>query len=350
MSDRSKRYRFLLSTIKTLPEFCCSVYASATFEFIVEGKSFFVHEGLLSLHSKPLDRMANGFMAEATHGFIILTDVDADTFVRFIEWAYKGYYTPADFTRVVQEDSDSAGRCTEEQRVAGKPAQRIKFTNVDDSGQTSPNPAVSNFQITGERDGSGKKRKTAPSSPHTPGAGLMPLPPLPFKRKDAIKIPPPRPNESPAEVYSAVFLSHARLYVFAEEYDIQALKTLALVELSATLKCYTLHANRTADIVELLRYVYGNTSEQEEGVVDLRALMIAYLRREMTTLTQDKTFKDLMIEDGGALLGDVMTAVRTKISKADEDLQTSARLLRTLSSRYFRPPTAAFAGGSHCSV
>lgn len=41
--------------------------------------------------------MINGQMAEAQKGFAVLEEVDEGTFERFIEWAYKGYYTAADF-------------------------------------------------------------------------------------------------------------------------------------------------------------------------------------------------------------------------------------------------------------
>ena len=41
--------------------------------------------------------MINGQMAEAQNGFAVLEEVDEGTFERFIEWAYKGYYTAVDF-------------------------------------------------------------------------------------------------------------------------------------------------------------------------------------------------------------------------------------------------------------
>lgn len=41
--------------------------------------------------------MINGAMAEAQKGFAVLEEVDEGTIKRFIEWAYKGYYTAADF-------------------------------------------------------------------------------------------------------------------------------------------------------------------------------------------------------------------------------------------------------------
>ena len=264
----------------------------------------------------------NGYMAEAQKGFATLEEVDADTFGRFVEWAYKGYYNAADFTTTIQDGSDSAGRSTEDERVAEKPFQRTEVPDVEGFGQTSPDQVVYSFD---EPFGSGelgsvspRKRKSEkkvffPELPdlYTDIPVLMAPPTFsPIQRGNSIKIPPPRRNRNSTEVYRDVFLSHARLYVFAEEYDIQALKSLALDELYVTLANYTLYADRIADIVELLHYVYHNTSEKSEGMEDLRTLMMQYVRREYDTLKHDKDFGDLMMGGERALLGDYITMDR----------------------------------------
>ena len=85
--------------------------------------------------------------------------------------------------------------------------------------------------------------------------------------------PQPRPNKDQAEDYFEVFLEHARLYVFADEYDIQSLKVLAMKELHTSLTVFTLHQQRTGDIVSLLRYIYEKTDETRADVEDSRTLM-----------------------------------------------------------------------------
>lgn len=77
-------------------------------------------------------------------------------------------------------------------------------------------------------------------------------------RQGIISLPPARANRGANEDYTEVFLSHARLYVFADKYDIQPLKTLALEELHDKLATYTLYRGRTGDILALLRYVYAS--------------------------------------------------------------------------------------------
>ena len=274
--------------------------------------------------------MMNGHMAEAQKGYATLEDVDKDTFVRFIEWAYKKYYTAAEFTTVLEHGSDSAGLCSEDKRVAEKPDQRTNNHAVEDDRQIPLYQDISVVQMVEEDDGWGgfgrmsskkakfKKREPSPESPppRTAKEDIKHsiISRRPVKRNSPIKVPPTRGNKSSAEVYSEVFLSHARLYVFAEKYDVQALKMLALDELHATLAIYTLYTKRTSDIINLLHYVYSNTSEPSEGVEDLRTLMTQYMGCEMDILTQDEDFRDLMIEDGGALLSDFMTMVGRRIS------------------------------------
>ena len=129
-------------------------------------------------------------------------------------------------------------------------------------------------------------------------------------------MPPPRANGAPSENYTDVFLSHARLYVFAEQYEIQKLRMLALDNLHNTLKVFHLYKECTGDIISLLRYAYANTNHRVNGE-DLRALLTDYMGFEMDTLMEDGGFRDLMIENGGELSGDYMQLVRKRIAIDD---------------------------------
>ena len=126
--------------------------------------------------------------------------------------------------------------------------------------------------------------------------------------------PQPRQNSNEQEDYSEVFLGHARLYVFADKYDIQTLKEFAIEELHATLAVYTLYQERTGDIVTLLRYVYANTAESKSGVEDLRTLLTQYMEIEIDTLIKDEELERLTMEDGGPLLADLMKVMRNKLA------------------------------------
>ena len=332
MADQSRRYAISMFQPNDFPNSFPSVYTSAPFKFIVDGKPLYIHADLVSRHSKPLDRMINGPMAEAHEGVATLEDVDHGTFVRFIEWAHKGYYNAAEFTTAELESSSPSGSQNHEE-VAPAPQEKdipepapapeddwaradVAEPEPEDYGWNQP---VQHYGKTkkGRKDDLGttaqgikeRLRKAFINRPYT-------------VRQAVVETPSPRPNENPVENYTDVFLSHAQLYVFAEKYDIQSLRVLALEELHATLANYTLHPVCTGDIIALLRYVYANTRKPREGVEVMRTMMVQYVLCEMDVLMKDPDFGNLMIEDQGDfviderrdLVGDFMKMVAKRIS------------------------------------
>lgn len=279
----------------------------------------------------------NGHMAEAQKGFATLQDVDECTFGRFIEWAYKGFYTAAEFTTVVGEDLDAAGSCNEDKHDVDISVQRTSDPTQEDedqpfnTGQTFAVQGTNVFELTQEdyswapwdasrsKKGKTKWKNICPDSP-TPRSAREALRQSfisrrPVERKEAILIPPPRRNQISAEIYHDVFLSHAQLYVFAEKYDIQPLKMLALDELHATLVNFHLYPERTGDIIDLLQYIYANTNPREprEGEEDMRTLMTQYLGFEMDVLLENYGFRGIITENED-LLADFITMVGRRIS------------------------------------
>ena len=282
--------------------------------------------------------MIHGPMAEAQKGFAILEDVDEATFIRFIEWAHKGYYTAAKFVQV--ESPCASGEDSHEfvsDELVTTPQQTRSFGEEEDAvalplqethyaaqpledEQLVPDPVEvdswsSPFQSHHKK---GKKGKRTDNWGVSPQLEIDTAQERKRELKEAfisckynirqavLEVPSPRPNQSSEEDYTDVFLSHARLYVFADMYDVQQLKMLALEELHATLAIYNLYHERTGDIISLLRYVYGVICEREQSNEGMRNLMTQYVGCEMDTLVDDEDFKDLLIEDGGLLLGDFM--------------------------------------------
>ena len=246
--------------------------------------------------------MINGQMAEAQKGFAVLEEVDEGTLERFIEWAYKGYYTAADFELEASSPPSPVSSSKEECQTT----EWMQETLPDPPAQPAAEPEQDwgNFK-------SGKKSKKAKTRQELKASFIRREHTV---RREIISLPPTRANRGADEDYTEVFLSHARLYVFADKYDIQPLKTLALEELHNTLATYTLYRGRTGDILALLRYVYANTVESARGGEDLRMLLRDYLGYEMSFLMKDKEFKVLMVEDGGPLLGDFMKMVAKRIN------------------------------------
>lgn len=227
--------------------------------------------------------MINGEMVEVKKGSTDLKNVDQGTFVRFIQWAYRGYYDVVEFCIDYNEEGEAVATAAD-----GAAIVRVRNAQMlepeDDESEADEYTTLS------------KKDRLKKS----------------FIRRETT-VAPPRANRYENESYKEVFLCHARLYVFAEQYDIQPLKMLALDEIHATLAIFTLWEKRTGDIVTLLRYVYANTTESANGTEDLRSLLAQYLGFEMDTMIKDEEFKALMIEEGGALLGDFMKLVGQRI-------------------------------------
>ncbi|KAL8833809.1 MAG: hypothetical protein Q9176_007807 [Flavoplaca citrina] len=254
-----------------MPAASQSIYASTPFKFIVDSNPYYIRTKLVSRHSPPLDRMINCQMTGAQNGFAVLEEVNEGALERFIEkWAYKGYYyTAADF----------------ELKASGPPSP-VSFSEKEcektDDLLAEPEPLM--------EQPTGKSRQELKADfiyrEHT------------VRRE----IPSTRANRGANKDYTEVFLSHARLYVFADKYDIQPLKTLALEELHDTLATYILYRGRTGDILVLLRYVYANTGQSARGGEGLRMLLRDYLGYEMSDLMKDGQFKVLMLERGTTVL------------------------------------------------
>lgn len=243
--------------------------------------------------------MINGHLSEAQQGFAILEDVDEGTFVRFIRWAYNKDYPAPEHTLVESISETSAQRPTPE-------------TPKDAWGVNDDHDAWG-----GWLPKKGKKNKNTGHS--SPSKGSLRESFITYYDSSSWgpsvddSIPRLRGNRAPEEDYSEVFLGHARMYVFAEKYDIQPLKTLALLKLHNTLSIFTLFPERVGDITTLLKYVYANTAEAVDGTEDIRTMLAHYIGCEMEMLIKEGEIKDLML-DNGDMLGDFLKMFASSVS------------------------------------
>ncbi len=122
----------------------------------------------------------------------------------------------------------------------------------------------------------------------------------------------PRANSAPYEDYTNVFLSHAHVYVFAEKFDIQPLKRLALKSLHQTLAIFTLWPECVGDISASARFVYNQTSEPVDGAEPMRSMLKRYIGYEMDVLVGAAGFRDLL-EENRELLNDFCSMVEQRI-------------------------------------
>lgn len=108
----------------------------------------------------------------------------------------------------------------------------------------------------------------------------------------------PRKNLEPYKDYTEVFLCHARIYVFADKYDIGPLRGLSLHKLQRTLAKFTLYDDRVGNTVGLMQYSYFNTFDRSEAVDDLRSLVIQYTACLIEGLAPNVKFRSLLEEPG----------------------------------------------------
>ena len=234
--------------------------------------------------------MINGHLSEASQGFALLNDVDEGTFVRFIRWTYTKDYAAPEHTWVEIGEGPNGSETETAQKEA---------------------PASDAIDTWGASVKLKKKKKKSSSKLHTRLKESFIGEYDDYWSPDVN--PGPRSNLHPQEDYTEVFLSHARLYVFAEKYDIQPLKKLCHQKLQHTLAIYTLYPERVGDITTLLKYVYANTAETMNGTEDIRTMLAHYVGTEMETLIKYGEIKDLMLENG-ELLGDFLRMFASKIS------------------------------------
>ena len=122
----------------------------------------------------------------------------------------------------------------------------------------------------------------------------------------------PRVNTRASEDYTNVFLSHARLYVFAEKWYIQSLKRLALKNLHETLWSFNLWSPCIGDVVALLRFAYQNTSRPPNGDESMRTMLNQYVTYEMEKIVEAASFRTLL-EEIKDFLDDFCSAVKRRI-------------------------------------
>ena len=253
------------------------------------------------MHSKPLDRMINGGMLESQQGYAVLEDVDQGTFARFVHWAYSGCYHGADFVLDIDElecsdfDSTTSDISQDPQRQSDRwhtPPKYREWRLVDDDEYSWP---VSWRPASRVQFKDSFKLPTYGSLPHPNTSDLQ-----------------PRANTSPLEDYSPVFLSHVRVYVFADKYDICGLKMLALQQLHLTLGVFTLYPRRVQDIVQLIKYVWKVTGAELDKRSSIRELLRRYICVEFDVLISEDIFRQCL-KDRELPMTDFLMIAETRV-------------------------------------
>lgn len=229
--------------------------------------------------SKPLNTLVHGEMKEASDGVAVWPEVDEGTFVRFWEFAYTGNYTAAKPVIVPAPETQSShhDEAREEPSPGDYPTTEAEF----DFGVSRP--------------------QRANKSRRMPMTGRDELWNQFKKLNYDVPPPPPSPEKmrSPSLMnHSEVFLSHARIYVLADYYDIEALMVLSLKRLHQALVGFELSRNRADDVTAVVDYCYGNTVDKGGNQDRLRYLLALYTACKVETMWPSTYFQEILERSG----------------------------------------------------
>ncbi|KAH0496124.1 hypothetical protein TgHK011_003503 [Trichoderma gracile] len=296
-----------------------SILLSKPFKFLVgpKKKEFALHRTAVSRLSKSLDQLVNGRMREAKEQCVSWEDTDEKTFIRFGEWAYTGDYTPGepeillDASQVATSQHDSAD-VPQEQSMVSSLRLALDLSNEDLAGPSTHCNGYAWGYSTHQYACTICKVLHYPSScpkcrvhRNSFCAECLKGPAMTstthrmmykFESNDEyasqVAIQTPRVNEDRCEDFTEVFLSHARLYVLADKYDIPELRQICLHYLHATLITFNLYEDSVEDVINLVKYSFKNTVEKDK----LRNLLVQYCGCFTKEMTKSALFQDLVAE------------------------------------------------------
>lgn len=231
------------------------------FKFIVgeEGTEVLVHSGPLSAASRNFGALMSGGMSESRDGCATLKDVDLDTFLYFVEYAYHGEYRLA-LPKIFYQAYNS---------YYGQSCGKM-------------NDSYSIFSILTEA-GFTVSRKIYPSYiPTAEGLTVANYASKWFEDKD----------------FTLVFLAQGRLYVLAQFRDIPPLKHMVIQQLYHEFRFLPPCEERIEGFMKLVKFAY--THEDIPSMMDgdaLKNLLINETVRIQDSTGTSETYRELLEEN-----------------------------------------------------
>ncbi|RYP21912.1 hypothetical protein DL765_001988 [Monosporascus sp. GIB2] len=247
---------------------------SSLFTFVVgpEGREFTIHSGAVLRLSPYFDALINGPMKEAGDRRVVWDDIDEETFAAFSQFAYAGHYATPDLPTSAPEPgeigearSSYASRSETFNYSCGRSKRTVLGWEQDfraklderREADTAAYCTLENFVVYARLQ-------------------LQPLPENLF-------------------INARSLLLHAKLYVLADRYCIDALKDLALGKLHRTLLRARLDLYASDCFCELVRFAYTNTRTTKGLDQDkLRGLLVAFGACVFDWFLYNSAFRDLL--------------------------------------------------------
>ncbi|PVH80537.1 hypothetical protein DL98DRAFT_627714 [Cadophora sp. DSE1049] len=268
---------------------------SRIFKFTVGEKvdgvatTFSIHEEAIAALSQPLHALMRSGLSESEAGHATWEDVSKDTFVRFAQFAYNGDYSVPVLVMPVTQWPQTPQSDPEEdlKKVEDTNCGVIEERDLADDGWGGFGTRRSTFK---------KSKKKLPRV--MDGWSSAPLP-LIASRNNYQETCEPSNAFEPWMDHSALFISHASLWILGDYRHIASLKALALYKLHKTLCTFQLSSENVQAVVDLVRCAYSEEGAGlGEGISGLRRLVCQYLGMRKALLCEDDGFMDLLGEGG----------------------------------------------------
>lgn len=247
--------------------------SSEIFELVAENDvKFFVHKDILAHQSKPFKDATNGEWKESTERKIQLSDWDAKTVGRLVQFLYTGDYDYPGPSNDVQQRPG-----VEEQYFPQSPDEPVPYR----TGTLTPLRECIAHAM--------------PERAHRRVTDDTWLNSVDITTLD----------------FEDIFLAHAKVYALAQYKSIAALKALAQERLSRILlKLHPPGSNPhlAKNIVSLATYVYDNTDSLVNSEEPLRKVISHFVALNFSTLQKNPAAVEMMCS-GGDLVKDVLANV-----------------------------------------
>ncbi|KAG6137121.1 hypothetical protein E4U28_004718 [Claviceps purpurea] len=246
------------------------ILMSEPFKFVVgkTKKELFIHSTLVASQSRALRRLMDGPFIESQQGYVVLADEEVRTIAAFAEFIYKGDYhlscdeLPPD----IGNEAHCEGTCSDSVKELGRP--------VNDHWTVFEKSEEYGYQ--------------------TPSSKLVNCPNC--RRQIQAPVVPIVNTWSMDTDYSQLLIAHAKIFVFADCYGIDALTNLAMQKLHKALCEFRLSRVRVDDILALIRFCYEQPAPEK-----LRKLVASYSAAIMDSKVSTvlaECFQDVLKESG----------------------------------------------------
>lgn len=275
---------------------------------------FLVHANLLASQSEYLRSLIKEIPERpSVQRQLDMVGWDAATVGRFVEFMYTGDYHCPDPVPLDTPVTTPAGGSVSEHGGGEEPAEEVAVV-----------PPHSSVPAQDSDTGGLKQQFQLPQLKRFLEPGLL----APLSRMFAPGNFIPQRKLSAAETYAGklfrpakhdfeeVFLTHAKTYVIALVFEVQALCVLALQRLAKTLvniDSVPSDSSLVSNFVELARYAYSSTSDTRDP---LREIVSQFAALNFTSI-QTQEMSGLM-KDGGSFPSDLMEKISVRFVASEE--------------------------------